>query len=83
MESNEAGYRTLGWIINKSEQGLFLVVADERVQKEIVDVYRRGSAAIKPAVLPLCLPVLIIGGIRGLIPFWSCKNGLPAGLKRR
>jgi hypothetical protein len=28
---NQEEYKTLGWIINKSEQGLFLVVADEIV----------------------------------------------------
>ena len=35
-ERNEEGYQTLGWIINKSEDGLFLVVADEPIQQEIV-----------------------------------------------
>ncbi len=46
LESNQEGYRTLGWIMNKSEQGLFLVVADEPVQKEIVEIYRNGTAGI-------------------------------------
>ena len=45
-ESNQEGYRTLGWIINKSEQGLYLVVADEEIQKEIVRFYRRGAVEI-------------------------------------
>ncbi|MCI9127938.1 MAG: tetratricopeptide repeat protein [Eubacterium sp.] len=45
-ESNQEGYQTLGWIINKSEQGLFIVVADEIVQKEIVDIYRQGAVGI-------------------------------------
>ena len=45
-ESNQEGYRTLGWIVNKSEQGLYLVVADEPVQKEIVEIYRRGTVEI-------------------------------------
>ena len=45
-ESNQEGYRTLGWIINKSKQGLFLVVADELIQSEIVEVYRRGMVGI-------------------------------------
>ena len=45
-ESNEEGYRTLGWIINKSEQGLYLVVADEEIQQEIVRFYRRGAVEI-------------------------------------
>ena len=38
--SEQEGYRTLGWIINRSEQGLFLVVADEVVQEDIVRDYR-------------------------------------------
>ena len=46
LESNQEGYRTLGWIMNKSEQGLFLAVADEAVQMEIVEVYRRGTAGV-------------------------------------
>ena len=41
-KSNQEGYQTLGWIINKSEQGLFLVVADEIIQKEIAEIYRQG-----------------------------------------
>lgn len=45
-ESNQEGYRALGWIINESEQGLYLVVADEDIQKEIVDIYRHGSVHI-------------------------------------
>lgn len=45
-ESNQEGYQTLGWIINKSEQGLFIVVADEILQKEIVGIYRLGAVEI-------------------------------------
>ena len=41
MDSNQEGYRTLGWIINKSEQGLFLVIAEEEIQREIVEMYYR------------------------------------------
>ena len=37
-DSNQEGYRTLGWIINKSEQGLFLVIAEEEIQQEIVGI---------------------------------------------
>ena len=45
-ESNREGYRTLGWIINKSEQGMFLVVADEGMQSEIVRIYRQGALGV-------------------------------------
>ena len=45
-ESNQEGYRSLGWIINKSEQGLFLVVADEEIQKELVEIYGQGTVEI-------------------------------------
>lgn len=45
-ESNQEGYLTLGWIINQSEQGLFLAVADEEIQQEIVKIYRRGTVEI-------------------------------------
>ena len=46
MDSNQEGYRTLGWIINKSEQGLFLVIAEEEIQREIVEIYRQGTVEI-------------------------------------
>ena len=46
IESNQEAYQTLGWIINRSEQGLFLVVADETIQKEIVRFYQRGATQI-------------------------------------
>ena len=46
IESNQEAYQTLGWIINKSEQGLFLVIADEIIQKEIVRFYQHGSVQI-------------------------------------
>lgn len=45
-ESNQEGYRTLGWILSKSEQGLFLAVAEEGIQKEIVNIYRNGLVGI-------------------------------------
>lgn len=45
-ESNQEGYQTLGWIINESEYGLFLVVADEHIQEEIVEVYRQGMIGV-------------------------------------
>ena len=45
-ESNQEGYQTLGWIMNKSEYGLFLVVADETIQKEIISIYRQGMIGI-------------------------------------
>lgn len=45
-ERDQEGYRTLGWIINKSEQGLFLVIADEKMQAEIAAIYRRGAVEI-------------------------------------
>ena len=45
-EHDQEGYQTLGWIINKSEQGLYLVVADEDTQKKIVDIYRRGAVKV-------------------------------------
>ena len=46
IESNQEGYQTLGWIINQSEQGLFLVIADEMMQEEIVRIYRQGMVQI-------------------------------------
>ena len=45
-KTNQEEYKTLGWIINKSEQGLFLVVADEIIQKEIVNIYKHGTIEI-------------------------------------
>lgn len=45
-ENNQEGYRSIGWIINKSEQGLFLVSADEKDQMEIADIYSRGDVEI-------------------------------------
>lgn len=46
VESNQEGYQTLGWIINQSEDGLFLAVADETIQQEIVDIYRGGMIGV-------------------------------------
>ena len=45
-ERNEEGYQTLGWIINQSENGLFLVIAEEPIQQEIVEVYRGGMIGV-------------------------------------
>ena len=45
-ESSQDGFQTLGWIINNSEQGLYLVVAEEQLQKEIVGIYRRGAVEV-------------------------------------
>ncbi len=45
-ESNQEGYQTLGWIINKSEYGFFLVVADEAIQAEIVYIYKQGAVKV-------------------------------------
>ena len=45
-ETNQEGYQTLGWIINESEYGFYLVVADEQIQEEIADVYRLGAVEI-------------------------------------
>lgn len=46
LESNQEGYRTLGWIVNKSEQGIYLAVADEEMQSEIARIYRRGAVGV-------------------------------------
>ena len=46
LKSNQEGYRTLGWIINKSDHGLYLAVADETIQAEIAEVYRHGVVEI-------------------------------------
>ena len=53
-EHDQEGYQTLGWIINKSEQGLYLVVADEDTQKEIVDIYRRGAVKVYDYLFSSC-----------------------------
>ena len=45
-ENSQEGYKTLGWIIRKSEQGLFLIIADEMMQEEIVDIYSQGTVEI-------------------------------------
>lgn len=39
-KQNQEGYQTLEWIINKSEYGLFLVVANKAMQEEIVKLYQ-------------------------------------------
>ena len=46
LESRQEGYRTLGWIVNKSEQGIYLAVADEEMQGEIVRIYRQGAVGV-------------------------------------
>ena len=43
---NQENYRTLGWIINESEEGFFLVIAEENVQKEILEIYKEGTVGI-------------------------------------
>ena len=45
-ENRQDGFQTLGWIINNSEQGLYLVVAEEQMQKEIVGIYRKGAVEV-------------------------------------
>lgn len=45
-ERNQEGYQSLGWIINKSECGLYIAVAEEAIQREIVEVYRRGAVGV-------------------------------------
>lgn len=46
LKNNQEGYLTLGWIINESEQGLFLAVADEMIQSEIVRIYAQGAVGL-------------------------------------
>lgn len=41
-ESKKDGFKALGWILNKSESGLFLAVAGEKQQTEIREVYPAG-----------------------------------------
>lgn len=45
-ERNQEGYQTLGWIINQSEYGLYVVVADETIQSEIIEIYRKGMVGV-------------------------------------
>ena len=45
-ESSQEGYRSLGWIVNESEQGVYLVVADEEMQREIAGIYERGMVEV-------------------------------------
>ena len=45
-EGNQEGYQALGWIINRSESGIFLVIADEEMQKEIANIYMQGQTGI-------------------------------------
>lgn len=45
-EKNQEGYRSLDWIMNESDQGLFLVVADERIQSEMMRFYERGAVEV-------------------------------------
>ena len=45
-ESNQEGYQTIGWIINKSEEGLFLVIANEDTQQEIAGIYGEGMVGV-------------------------------------
>lgn len=43
---NQDEYQTLGWIINQSEQGLYLAIADEEIQQEIIGAYRHEIVGI-------------------------------------
>ncbi len=45
-ERNQEGYQTLDWVLSHSEQGFYLVVAQEEVQKEILSVYRQSPVGI-------------------------------------
>ena len=45
-ESNRESYQTLEWAVTKSETGLFLVIADEEIQEEIVETYRESAVKI-------------------------------------
>ncbi len=39
-------YLSIGWIINQSENGLFLIIADAQMQEEIINIYKRGPVGI-------------------------------------
>ena len=43
---NQEAYETLGWIINESEKGFFLLIADEAVQSEISEIYSDGNIGV-------------------------------------
>ena len=45
-ERSQEVCQTIGWIINKSESGLYLVVADEKYQQKIAAIYSRGAVGI-------------------------------------
>ena len=45
-EHNQEEYRTLDWIMAQSEKGIYLVVAEEAVQEEIVDCYKGRKTGI-------------------------------------
>ncbi len=36
-------YLSIGWIINQSENGLFLIIADAQMQEEIINIYKRKN----------------------------------------
>lgn len=44
--NNEEAYQTLEWIISQSEEGLFLAVAEEPVQKDVIAYFRNKQTAI-------------------------------------
>lgn len=44
--SNQYAYQTIGNIINHSEKGLFLLIAEEEEQKEIKSIYRNSGVKI-------------------------------------
>ena len=41
-KTGQEGYQTLGWILNESEQGLYLAVADEKThaRRSLMDLYK-------------------------------------------
>lgn len=45
-ECNQEGYQTLEWIMNVSDDGLFLAIADEMIQNEIINFYHDGGVGI-------------------------------------
>ena len=71
-EHDQEGYQTLGWIINKSEQGLYLVVADEDTQKKLLIFTEEEQSRF-----------MIINGTQEHILFVICRSGQTENLKRR
>ncbi len=46
LKNHQEEYQTLEWILTTSEDGFFLVVADEHIQKEIVEKYQGKQIGI-------------------------------------